>query len=680
MPALGLTVLAISVALAGAGARPAHAAVDPIGAHSMLQIDDPPSFMQAMFAQAAAMHAAAIRLDVAPALIFTSPSQPPDFSGLDEVVALAQTYHLQVVADLLTIPTWMAQCATPTSTPSRCATGDLPAYGSVIAQIVRRADPVIRDWEVWNEPDNGEFFDGTPQQYAGMLRTAHDAIKSVDPADDVLLGGISGVMAEGWLAQVFAASGADAVHAFDVANLHERGDLWQLAPDVAGFRHFLATQGFAGPLWVTEHGYPSDPQYQYDPAYTGGEWAQAAYLEASLPTLVDAGAAMVFVTERDNLSGSFASEGVLGGDVADPPPADPEITPKPAFDVVRAAADCYAQFGRDCPGTPAVASPTAAALPPVQPGETSSRSVTISNPGSVPVALGAAWVSGPSDAGLTVASNPCAGMVLEPRETCAVSARFAPAAVGNAEGTLELSSDDGTLEVPLAASAPSVSGLLSPDLRHPRFVPVAGADGVGYRQRWRLALTSPFGAAVSIAHATLSGVDARRFRITSDGCAHATLRPYGGCRLTVTFTPSRPGTGRAQLNLTGTGLALTARLGPVGFALPAVRSLSIGHGSRCSVVPGAPVSAAISQASTVHWTLDRSTATRPGACPRIAASGGPAVASGSLRTTPRHPGYAARWLLAAGVQPAPGAYVLHVSASNAHGTGAARSLALRLQP
>jgi hypothetical protein len=389
---------------------------------------------------------------------------------------------------------------------------------------------------------------------------------------------------------------------------------------------------------------------------------------------------MVFVTERDNLSGSFASEGVLGGDVADPPPADPEITPKPAFDVVRAAADCYAQLGRDCPGPPAVASPTVAALPPAQPGEASSRSVTVTNPGSVPVALGAAWVSGPSDAGLSVASNPCAGMVLEPRETCAVSARFAPAAIGNAEGTLELSSDDGTVEVPLAASAPSVSGLLSPDLRHPRFVPVAGADGVGYRQRWRLALTSPFGAAVSIAHATLSGADARRFRITSDGCAHATLRPYGGCRLSVTFTPSRPGTGRAQLNLSGTGLALTARLQPVAFALPAVRSLSVVNGSGCSTSPGAPVSATISQAATVHWTLHRSPATRPGACPRIAATGAPAVASGWLRTKPRHPGYAARWSLPGGAHLAPGPYVLDVSVNNAHGTGAVRSLALRLQP
>src|SRR6202012_6254987 len=117
----------------------------------------------------------------------------------------------------------------------------------------------------------------------------------------------------------------------------------------------------------TEHGYPSDPAYQYDPGYTGSESAQAAYLEASLPTLIDAGAAAVFVTERDNLSGAFASEGVLGGNVADPPPADPQIIAKPAFDLVRATADCYTEFGRDCPGTPAVASPAASALPSAQP-------------------------------------------------------------------------------------------------------------------------------------------------------------------------------------------------------------------------------------------------------------------------------------------------------------------------
>ncbi len=673
--ALGLAVMAI---VSGAVARPARAAVDPIGAHSMLQLDDPPSFMEAMFAQAAAMHAAAIRLDVAPALIFTSPSQPPDFSGLDEVVALAQTYHLRVAADLLTIPTWMANCPTPTNDPSRCATDDLAGYESVIGQIVSRADPVIRDWEVWNEPDTGEFFDGTPQQYAFMLRAAHDAITSVDPTDNVLLGGISGVAGTSWLAQVLATPGADAVHAFDTANLHERGDLWQLAPDVTSFRQFLATQGFTGPLWITEHGYPADPQYQYDPGYTGGTAAQASYLEASVPTLIDAGAAEVFVTERDNLAGPFASEGVLGGDVADPPPDDPQIVTRPAFATVQTIADCFAQLGRDCPGAGATADPATAVLPPAPPGESTTRSVTVTNPGSVPIVLGSASVSGPFATGLSVASNPCAGMVLEPRETCAVSARFAPAVSGNPAGTLELTSNDGTLDVPLVATAPSVSGLLSRDVRHPQFVPAGAGNGVGYPQRWRLTLVNPFLAAVSIGRPALSGADARRFRISADGCA--TLRPSGSCRVTVMVTPIRPGRARAQLRLAGTGLPLTAQLRPVAFALAAVRTLAVArHG--CVARPGAPVSATVSQPATVRWTLARAPGTRPGACPRRGATAGALIASGTVRTGRLRTGDTARWSLPSqGARVTPGAYVLTATASNNHGAGPPRAMALRLGP
>ena len=90
--------------LLGASAGAARAAESPIGAHSMLQLNSPYPFMQSMFEEAAAMHASAIRLDVAPALVFHDPLQPPDFTGLDEVVSLASTYHLRVVADLTTIP------------------------------------------------------------------------------------------------------------------------------------------------------------------------------------------------------------------------------------------------------------------------------------------------------------------------------------------------------------------------------------------------------------------------------------------------------------------------------------------------------------------------------------------------------------------------------------------------
>ena len=84
-----------------------------------------------------------------------------------------------------------------------------------------------------------------------------------------------------------------------------------------------------------KHGYTSDPRHQSDRAFRGGENAQAAYLTRSIPALLRGGAARVFVTERDNLAGSFASEGFLGGTVADPPVADPAVRRKPAADAYR---------------------------------------------------------------------------------------------------------------------------------------------------------------------------------------------------------------------------------------------------------------------------------------------------------------------------------------------------------
>jgi hypothetical protein len=108
---------------------------------------------------------------------------------------------------------------------------------------------------------------------------------------------------------------------------------------------YFRSKGFHGPLWVTEHGYSADPAYQKDPAYRYGTQAQAKYLSVSIPALLDAGAAKVFVTERDNGSGKDASEGLLGGNVMDPPTADPQPVRKPAFLAVQALARKLAAGG-----------------------------------------------------------------------------------------------------------------------------------------------------------------------------------------------------------------------------------------------------------------------------------------------------------------------------------------------
>jgi hypothetical protein len=510
-----------------------------------------------------------------------------------------------------------------------------------------------------------------------MLRAAHDAIKAVDPADDVLLGGISGPAGAGWLAQVFATPGADAAQAFDIANVHERGDLWSLAGDLAAWHRFFTGAGFTGPLWVTEHGYPSDPAYQYDPGYVGGASAQAAYLAASVPTLVDAGAAEVFITERDNLGGPFGSEGVLGGDVSDPPVPDPEIMAKPAFATVADIAACYERLGRDCPGAPAQASPPNVALAPVPPGSSSTRSVTVGDPGAEPVALGPATVAGPRAAGLSVAQDGCAGAILEPRETCSVTVLFKPATAGDVAGQLVLGSDHGPVTVALAATAPSVSALRSPGLAHPAFAPTRHADGVGYPQHWNLTLTNPLNAPVSIARALVSGPDARRFRVQPDRCAHTALAPRRTCRLSVLFTPTRAGIARAQLALQGIGTPLLVALRPVAQPLPTVLRIATAPHGGCTVPADALITAATDQPGTVRWRMTGAPAGRT--CARRPVASGAAMAAGTSRTGRRVQrlegarGYTARWHLGA---LRAGRYVLTVTTANRHGTGPARSVAV----
>jgi hypothetical protein len=221
----------------------------------------------------------------------------------------------------------------------KCGIGNLTGYYNEVAAVVQRTRGVIDDFEIVNEPDGSWAFTGTPQQYAGMLATAYSAVHDNDPAGRVALGGIMSPNDMSWLATVFTTPGFDAGHKFDIANIHLRDVLTSLPGEVIAWHKFFAFFGDGNlPLWVTETGYPSDPAYQYDAAFRGtdavsGQAAQAAYLAKELPALLFSGATRVFVTERDNLTGQYASEGLLGGQVTDSDEDDPTIVPKPAFSV-----------------------------------------------------------------------------------------------------------------------------------------------------------------------------------------------------------------------------------------------------------------------------------------------------------------------------------------------------------
>jgi hypothetical protein len=335
-------VLAVLV-LAAVVAAPAQAA--PISAHAMVHTCCSPTAMkERIFEEAKAVGAEYIRVDVELSAIFEGPGgvkgDSPDWSKLDEVMELSRKHELPVLGVLLGAPAYTSTCPERWPDAGRCAAADTGEFGTLAGEIAAHAADTIRHWEIVNEPDGDWAFEGTAEQYAGMLSAAHDGIKARVPEARVVLGGIMKPHEPEWLERVFATPGADAVHKFDIANVHLRGPVGAVVRRYPEFRSWLAARGFTGPMWVTEHGYPADPAYQVDPAFRGGDAAQAAYLTQSLVGLGEVGAEQVFVTLRDNLGAEYASEGLVHIDSA----ADPVATRRQSFDAVRRLATSWDQL------------------------------------------------------------------------------------------------------------------------------------------------------------------------------------------------------------------------------------------------------------------------------------------------------------------------------------------------
>ena len=99
-----VSLLAIVVACVLSTREAEAASLSPIGVHSMLYLTHPYGAKRAMFREAAAVGASTIRVDVELSAIFPAPPAAPDWSGVDQYMALARIYHLRVLADLTATP------------------------------------------------------------------------------------------------------------------------------------------------------------------------------------------------------------------------------------------------------------------------------------------------------------------------------------------------------------------------------------------------------------------------------------------------------------------------------------------------------------------------------------------------------------------------------------------------
>jgi len=250
-----------------------------------------------------------------------------DFQADDALIASTRANQLNVLAILAYSTTWSTSAPPdPPENLTHYPPRDVAEWARYVAAVVTRYKGDVHYWEVWNEPDLAEFWNGTPAQYAALLAVTSSTIKQIDPTATIVLGGqafqdLPGHPASEFLTQILADADHPAAANFDIAAFH-----YYLPPNAAPqrfaeFNTALTRFGIGDrPVWITEAGLPSCPTLLAADQDRGFE-AQAQWLDQTLPSLVDLGADHVFWFQLDENPSAPSGFGLLG----------PDLSPRPAY-------------------------------------------------------------------------------------------------------------------------------------------------------------------------------------------------------------------------------------------------------------------------------------------------------------------------------------------------------------
>lgn len=147
----------------------------------------------------------------------------PDFTVMDQVVDAATAKGLSVLAVIGYTPAW----ASSGNMDAGAALNDIPVagkYEAFVTLAVNHFKNRVTYFELWNEPNLTQFFEGTPQQYIDLvLKPGADAVRAACPTCKVVSGGLASLSAgkyDVWLDAILK----QAKDKIDVVNGHVYAD------------------------------------------------------------------------------------------------------------------------------------------------------------------------------------------------------------------------------------------------------------------------------------------------------------------------------------------------------------------------------------------------------------------------------------------------------------------------
>ena len=130
------------------------------------------------------------------------------------------------------------------------------AWHRFLEALVRRYQPHVRVWEIWNEP-NGPWFWQTPtsvKDYGRMVKTVAEIIRRAQPEALILAGSTANVPRD-YLEAFLSSDGAGS---FDHCSVHPYGELPEASDgQILSAAELLRTRGKSPVLWQSECGFPS---------------------------------------------------------------------------------------------------------------------------------------------------------------------------------------------------------------------------------------------------------------------------------------------------------------------------------------------------------------------------------------------------------------------------------------
>lgn len=107
------------------------------------------------------------------------------FERTDKMIAEAKKNSIKVQATINRIPEWASL------SEAMLNFKNIDNYKEFVRKSVQRYKDYVKEWEIWNEPNNQPFWTGTAEEYAELLKVSYETIKKEDP-DAIVIGIASG--------------------------------------------------------------------------------------------------------------------------------------------------------------------------------------------------------------------------------------------------------------------------------------------------------------------------------------------------------------------------------------------------------------------------------------------------------------------------------------------------------